>query len=322
MLALVGMILGGLWATRAISDQRHDRELKATAQARTDVPHTSPDGTLLPSGWVLHPAGRQISTGDMPVSMTVSPGGEWVLVSTIGYSPCQVLAIDVANEQVQTTQTLDQTWQGLAFGPSLEQPGRSEGARAGTALYVSGGGRGFLWRFHWDERGGDMIPQGSLPVDNLIGREAPYVRPKTAKANAWIAGIATDPNTGTLYVLNNQQRTVYALDPQTGKARARAMTGDHPNAITLSENHKRLYVTNQGSASVSVFEIGAKEGTTDLSLTKVADVSVGQQPVALLLEHPHTTAKSETSEATDSKTTETRGTERLLRRFATMHVFL
>ncbi len=283
---LISIALCGVWATKAISDRQHAQEMLATAQARTDVPRVTSEGTLLPSGWVLHPAGRQIPTGDMPVAMSVSPGGGWLLVSTAGYAPCQVLAIDVANEQVQTTQTLDQTWEGMAFGVE-KGAGTVLAGKAGTDLYVSGGGRALLWRFGWDERGGDLIPKTPLPVADLIGRESPYVRPKTAKANGWIAGIATDPATDVLYVLNNQQNTLYALDALTGKALVKAPTGDHPNALLLAPQRKRLFVTNQGSASVSVYQIAEgedKTGILGVGLSKLRDVAVGQQPVALLMD--------------------------------------
>ncbi len=299
ILLLMGAMGSGGWAMRSYSAQK-SREITATAQARMDTPRSTEGGTLLPSGWTLRPAGRQIPTGDLPVSMTLSPGGNWLLVSTAGYAPCQVIAIDTANEQPQSVQTLDQTWEGMAFRPSEPRAIRAQttgaangssassgnnvnngsGTNAGVSdatnaeLYVSGGGRGRLWRFGWDERGGELARKEPLPVADLVGREAPYVRPKTARANAWIAGLTFSPDDGTLYVLNNQGRTLYACDPQSGKAMAQAKTGDHPNALALSPDHKRIFVTNQGGASVSVYEAG--------TLKKVGDVAVGKQPVALL----------------------------------------
>ncbi len=257
------LAMGALLAMAAVGGYGvQQRLLEATAKARTDLPRVTLDGTLLPSGWVLHPAGRQIPTGDMPLSMVWSPDGDYLLVTTGGYAPARVLAISAYDEQLQTSQTLDQTWEGLTFSAD------------GKELFVSSGGRGLLWRFGFDTRGGDLIRREPLPVANLIGRNPPYVRQQPANANAWIGGLATDPTDGTLYALNTSHATLYALDPATGKAKATAHTGDHPNAIAISPDHKLLAVTNQGGASVSLYTPG--------SLAKVGEVAVGQQPVALL----------------------------------------
>jgi len=251
-----GLVLAasGLYAAKTLT-------LTATAKARADTPRVTAEGTLLFSGWTLHPAGRQIPIGDMPLAMTLSPDGRRLLVSTGGFRPCQVVSINTDNEQVQVTQTLDQSWEGMAFGPG------------GDTLYVSGGGRGLLWRFGYVKAGGDLVRQDPLPVADLKGRPAPYSRASAAGANAWIAGPAVASD-GTLYALNVPRATLYALDPDTGKAKAAALTGDHPNAVALSPDGREVWVTNQGGGSVSVFQTGA--------LTKIADISVGRQPVALL----------------------------------------
>ncbi|MCW3100407.1 MAG: beta-propeller repeat protein [Chthonomonadaceae bacterium] len=255
--ALAAIALG---ATGLYAEQK--REMEATAKARTDLPRVTADGVLLPTGWVLHPAGRQIPTGDMPLAMIWSPEKDYLLVTTGGYAPSRVLAIDTFDEQLQTSITLDQTWEGMTFSAD------------GKELFVSGGGRGLLWRFGFDTRGGDMIRKEPLPVANLIGRNPPYVRQQPANANAWIGGLATDPTDGTLYALNTARATLYALDPTTGAAKAQARTGDHPNAVALSPDYKTVAVTNQGGASVSLYAAG--------TLSKIMDIPVGQQPVALL----------------------------------------
>ena len=258
----IGLVLAGvaLAATSLYAVQK--REMEATAKARTDLPRATADGVLLPTGWVLHPAGRQIPTGDMPLAMTWSPQKDYLLVTTGGYAPSRVLAIDTFDEQLQTSITLDQTWEGMTFSAD------------GKELFVSGGGRGLLWRFGFDTRGGDMIRREPLPVADLIGRNPPYVRQQPANANAWIGGLATDPTDGTLYALNTAGATLYALDPKTGAAKAQARTGDHPNAVAISPDHKTVVVTNQGGASVSLYTSGA--------LVKTRDIAVGQQPIALL----------------------------------------
>ena len=260
-LAVTATLLAASALYGAQEHRAKEAGLAATAKARADMPRVTANGTLLPSGWVLHPAGRQIPIGDMPLAMCLSPDGRRLLVSTGGFRPCQVVSINTDDEQVQVTQTLDQSWEGMAFGP------------AGDTLYVSGGGRGLLWRFGYVKSGGDLIRQEPLPVADLKGRPAPYSRDSAAGANAWVAGPAVGPD-GTLYALNVPSATLYALDPDTGKARAEARTGDHPNAAAVSPDGHEVWVTNQGGGTLSVFRAG--------TLAPVADIPVGRQPVALL----------------------------------------
>ena len=47
---------------------------------------------------------------------------------------------------------------------------------------------------------------------------------------------------------------VLALDPATGKALARLPTGEGPVALLLDEPRQRLYVTNRGAGTVTVFD--------------------------------------------------------------------
>src|SRR5579871_6752549 len=99
---ILAAVLIALAATGLVAAQKSG--LFATAKARTDRPGATGEGVLLPNGWVLHPAGRQIPTGDLPLAMAVAPDGENLLVTTGGYAPCRVLTIDTENEQVETTQ--------------------------------------------------------------------------------------------------------------------------------------------------------------------------------------------------------------------------
>lgn len=58
----------------------------------------------------------------------------------------------------------------------------------------------------------------------------------------------------TDYKLRGAGNQVLALDPATGKALATLPTGEGPIALLLDEPRQRLYVTNRGAGTVSVFD--------------------------------------------------------------------
>ena len=86
----------------------------------------------------------------------------------------------------------------------------------------------------WDERGKRVLAtdQGLELFDGM-----------RAKAG----GLADYQRRGT----GNQ---VVALDPATGKALATLPTGEGPVALLLDEQRQRLYVTNRGAGTLSVFD--------------------------------------------------------------------
>src|SRR5207253_309534 len=50
------------------------------------LPGVKDGGTvLLPNGWSLKPAGKQVALGDFPVNMALHPSGEWLAVLHAGY---------------------------------------------------------------------------------------------------------------------------------------------------------------------------------------------------------------------------------------------
>ena len=84
---------------------------------------------VLPNGWRVSPAGRQISlSGDLVLKMLVTPDGKYLLVNTGGYHDHAVSAIGLETETVHSSVNVLKDWAGLALDPST------------GAVFVSGGG--------------------------------------------------------------------------------------------------------------------------------------------------------------------------------------
>src|SRR5262245_33788982 len=66
------------------------------------------DGTgITPIGWVVAPAGKQLTLGDRPYGLQISPNGRFLLASNDGQSTQSLQVIDAAAGKV--TQTIPYT---------------------------------------------------------------------------------------------------------------------------------------------------------------------------------------------------------------------
>src|SRR5256885_4748255 len=78
------------------------------------VPGPLPDGsTLLPSGWRIHPAGRAVGVGTLPLNLVTLSDGS-VIVTNDGYGENSVMRIDPVRARVVWRVRLPAAWLGLA----------------------------------------------------------------------------------------------------------------------------------------------------------------------------------------------------------------
>ena len=99
---------------------------QAAAPAR-QAPGKTAQGTLLPNGWTLTPAGTQLGVSDLPMNMELSRDGRWLLVTTNGNGDQTLEIIDLTTQKSAQTIKVKKSWLGLAFAPD------------GKRFFVSGG---------------------------------------------------------------------------------------------------------------------------------------------------------------------------------------
>src|SRR2546427_8580342 len=101
------------------------------------VPGPRPDGTVvLPSGWRIHPAGRQVTVGTLPLNLVVLSDGQ-LAVPANGYGANGVRGVDPAAGRVVWTLPQHAAWVGLA----------RSGSAGHDTLWVSGGQVNTVHRF-------------------------------------------------------------------------------------------------------------------------------------------------------------------------------
>src|SRR5207244_5590178 len=108
------------------------------------TPGPQTDGTtLLPSGWRIRPAGRQVGVGTLPLNLVSLSDGS-VLVTNNGYGENGVMRIDPLAGSVVWRLPLKAAWLGLArSGRGSRHTGWASGGGAdrGPRLVEAGRGR-------------------------------------------------------------------------------------------------------------------------------------------------------------------------------------
>jgi YVTN family beta-propeller protein len=280
------------------------------------------DGSyLIPTGQILTPAGTHIEVNDRPLGMALSPDGRLLAVATgSNFAPRALHVIDLTSRTVAWSAPLRGSFAGVAFnadgsrlfvggGPSdrVHFFQRDSGAkfREDGAVEVRGGAPSGLSL----SADGTMLYvalnlKHSLGIVDLATRslrEVPVgVYPYTALA---------DPKSGKVYVSNwggrrprpgdtTVEEFPVVLSPRTGipisgtvsvydgaakKVSAEIEVGLHPSALALDSAHRRLYVANANSDSISVIDTATDRVVRTVEVGLFRKAPLGSSPNALAI---------------------------------------
>ena len=84
-------------------------------------PGQKPDGFLLPNGWMISPAGEQVPLKDLPLNIVPLSDGRHAMVATSGFNAHELTLIDLESKEIKQTETVRQSWFGLALSPNQEE---------------------------------------------------------------------------------------------------------------------------------------------------------------------------------------------------------
>ncbi|HEX4574017.1 MAG TPA: hypothetical protein VH158_02710 [Gemmatimonadales bacterium] len=214
------------------------------------VPGRQPDGTtLLPSGWRIRPAGRQVAVGTLPLNLVTLSDGS-LLVTNNGHGANGLMRIDPVTARVVWQAPLRAAWLGLA---------RTGGEWRDT-VWASGGGTNRVYRYVW-QGGAGWTTDSAVLADT--------------SARLFVAGVTVLAHRGLVAAVGNLSDSVYLLDAATLERRTALAVGHRPYTAVADSSH--LYVSNWGDSSVSVIDLAAERPTVRASLF------VGPHPSALAL---------------------------------------
>jgi YVTN family beta-propeller protein len=205
---------------------------------------------LLPNGWKLSPAGRNLKLDDLPLNVQLSASGRLLAVTNNGQSTQSVQLIDPRNEKMLDQVELKRSWYGLAF------------SRDEKNLFVSGGYDNWILDFHLQDNKlgkADTIALGGL----------------WPKAKICPTGLAVNRKNTLLYVVTKEDNSLYVIEPGTRAVLKKVSLPGMAYSCLLSPDEKTLYISLWGMAQVAVYNtVSGNIETT---------VAAGNHPNELLL---------------------------------------
>jgi sugar lactone lactonase YvrE len=270
-------------------------------RAQATWPGMSRSGAvLLPNGWSVKPAGRQVSLGDFPVTLAENPKEPILAALHAGHGEHEVVTVDVGGRRphVVARVTLHETFGGLAWsvdGKTLVAGGALDGV-----VHVFENEKGLLShhreiRYPVDNGAKAMVAGLALDGDriwvadafahalaaiDLDGRPMHHI---DFEPDSYPYSLALDAKRGRVYVSLWNRAEVAVVDAKAGKVVGRWATQEHPNELLLTRDGKRLFVANANRNSVSVFDAEGGKATETIGTAIDPKAPPGSTPSALAL---------------------------------------
>jgi DNA-binding beta-propeller fold protein YncE len=237
---------------------------------------TRSGAVLLPNGWSLKPAGRQVKLGDFPVVIAEHPTEPVLAVLHAGYGEHEVITLDAATGRTIARYAFRESFNGLVWSSD------------GKHLYVGGGFDDAVYRFdntagllsnrreakYPRKEGVTRVPAGlAVAKDNSHVLVANAFGHTVARLDAtgklqgevdlgkdsYPYGVAWDEPRGRLYVSLWAKGQVAVIDTAKGAEVTRWATPEHPNELLLTKDGKTLYVACANRNAVAVFDTSSDE---------------------------------------------------------------
>ncbi|HEV3057510.1 MAG TPA: bifunctional YncE family protein/alkaline phosphatase family protein [Vicinamibacterales bacterium] len=260
-------------------------------------PGAQADGTiLLPNGWSISPAGKSLNVGTLPLNLVTSPDGKYAIVTNDGISKPLLTVVDLTTSKVKGTTSINSAWLGLAWHPD------------GTRLYSSGANQNNVQEFTYADgtltsartftlpaQKGDTFAGGlavsgdgrwlyatrlfAMTLSAIDLTSGQVTETISLPAEPYTCVVSPDGQTVFVSLWGGQQVRAYAVNPLREKMTLD--TGEHPSAMALSLDGKRLFVASANSSVVNVFNTFSGLPLEDISTALFPDAPRTTTPDAL-----------------------------------------
>lgn len=203
----------------------------------------------LPNGWSLTPVGKSLPLGDLPLNIAVSSSKKYLAVTNNGHGVQTVGLIDVKTEKIVSSITIPKSWYGLKFSADEK------------FLYASGGNDN--WILKYAIQNNKLILKDSIKLgDKWPNKISP-------------AGIDIDDERNLLYVVTQENNSLYVVDLKTKKVVQQKTLNGEAYACVLSPDKKLLFISCWGCDKIYVFNTQVKEFS--------GEIAVGDNPNEICL---------------------------------------
>jgi YVTN family beta-propeller protein len=210
---------------------------------------------VLPNGWTVSPAGRQVALSDLPLNIVPLADNKHALVATNGYNKHELCLVDLVSQNVVDRQEVPESWFGLVLDAESSH------------IWWAGGGANVVHTFTLKEQ---KLTRTTPDAPKVSRADRALV-----KQHAFQSGITWDAKAQRLYALDIDAGTIRVLE--AGATKQKAKIGGRPCDVVLARNRSQLYVSDWASGRVLI--VNPEE------LRVVAKVPVGEHPNQLVL-HP------------------------------------
>ena len=202
------------------------------------------DGSDLPNGWRITPAGKAVEEmGDLVMNLLASPDGKVIVSVSSGFLPHALDVFDTKTQQKIQHIELRSTWLGMSWSAD------------GRTLYVSGGNASGaknkaepvapIYEFSYSN--GHLSDQPSAKLVETID-----------PTKVWWSGVAYMKSRNLVYAANRGTGSgpgdVVVFDAKSRKIVTRIPVETTPYEAVLRQDEKLLFVSNLSSESVSVID--------------------------------------------------------------------
>ena len=236
----------------------------AAPQSKSRFAGPTDSGFLLPNGWHLTPAGKQVDTSDLLLNIFPMKDSRRAVVATSGFNEHQLGIVDLDSGEFLSKQVVHQSWFGLAVAPDESR------------LWWSGGGFGRVHQFQIDENQLIQTSEKEPSPFELSRKELAEIRTKLSKEKSFKSGLAWDSKRKCLYALNINQGKLLAINEE-GQTVSELDLGGRPYDVQISPRNGLLYVSDWSERRILVID--------PHQMTLAARILVGEHPNQLAF-HP------------------------------------
>jgi YVTN family beta-propeller protein len=236
ILAGAGGVASGAEPVRAPNEDVNSPDLRAR-------PGLRPNENLLFNGWGVTPAGEHVPMSDLALKLVVAPDSKRLVAVHGGFNRHGLTLFDIATRKQTQFLPLAKSWNGLAF------------SRDGKRCFVSGGDSGQIHVFNY-RAGEAAFDRSAKPAPDASG--------------VFLAGLTVHPRSGKLYVCDEGNDEVWALNPTSLAVETTIRVGAHPHSCLLGADSRHLYVSDWGGRTVSI--VDTETGR------RVRQIAVGLRP--------------------------------------------